>query len=379
MKPSFARVTSFLPPLIWTAFLWLYIIVASRRGVPAFLRPREGQGSRDRPFRDFPVLYLVRPRPPSSGRRRIIGHAPCHARKELEAACVDADRLACFRGLPRRVRYHPVGRHRLAPGDLLRLRGDGRSAADIKDDGARNGKGTGLLRALRLGGLGCLALVSAGRWLSAGFDGSVPFSGPSWGTAYAGLQLIGVLDPILPQLALLFFFAWALRLVLSPLLRKARTSDGDRSAWEGALARSGLGWPGRGLSLLLLGIAVVLAAFVTICPYLPAVNPGSSLVGVDVYFCYSHVLDSTLLPSGAGPGAGACVGSAASYAVQRLGAVEMLKGLAYLSGSDNLALETAPAILAVLLAVSTYLLVLEERAGSSPRGSRPSFRPSLLR
>jgi hypothetical protein len=51
--------------------------------------------------------------------------------------------------------------------------------------------------------LAALAVASDARWILGGFDGSIPLSGWSWQPAYVSLQLLGVLHPILPQLALL--------------------------------------------------------------------------------------------------------------------------------------------------------------------------------
>ena len=202
--------------------------------------------------------------------------------------------------------------------------------------------------------MAALALASSARWTLAGFDGSIPLSDWSWQPAYVGLQLLGVLDPILPQLALLFLFAWALRLTLSPYLGQGRSWARERAKDEEAASRAIAWLSSRRLSLALLGIAILLAILIGLYPYLPAVNPNPTLVGVDVQMCYLPVLNSQPLPVG-----GPCGDSAYTYGIQRLGALEMLRGLAALSGSNNLSLEVAPAILAPLLTVSTYLLVLE--------------------
>lgn len=186
-----------------------------------------------------------------------------------------------------------------------------------------------------------VAEAGAARWVLGGFDGTPPFSGLSWYPAVVSAQLLGMAFPILPEIVLLFFFSWALRLGLGSLGLLSWPADGQMEAAGG-----------RRVPILLLLAGVAIAAFVGAYPYLGAVNPSSTLVGVDVRSCYSHLLQNM-------PVSSPCGNIPVSYAGERAGALWVLEGLVALTGSVNVALEVAPALWGAFLAVATFLLVKE--------------------
>ena len=117
-----------------------------------------------------------------------------------------------------------------------------------------------------------VTLPAAVRWVLNGFEGSAPLSDQSWSFAYMELQLANALQPITPRLFLIFSAMWVLRLLL----------------WRRGLEDSS---KGEDVSTLVTWIIVAsstaLAAFVGSYPYLQAVNPSLSLVGVDTKGYYN--------------------------------------------------------------------------------------------
>ena len=352
MKPPSTRI-ALVPPLVWNAFLWLYIVIASDAAFQPFYALVRGRGAVIYPSAitlfsrstDLDLFFAV------SAMLLIVhfvlfGRGAVKAPRALLAWLCFAVCLAAFAATAS-LFFIPL----LGLASILAVASGARRTSDLT--GVAAGRILGYFALFVVAVLAALSLASGARWTLGGFDGSVPLSGWSWQSAYVGLQLLGVLDPILPQLALLFFFVWAVRLALSPFLHRESSWEADRVEGEPP-SSSTSGLSSSKLLLALLGISVFLAIFVALYAYLPAVNPKSGLVGVDVQMCYSHLLNSQPVPVG-----GVCGDSASTYGVQRLGAVEMLRGLAALSGSNSLALEIAPAILAPLLTVSTFLLVLE--------------------
>ena len=139
--------------------------------------------------------------------------------------------------------------------------------------------------------LAAMEVASAGRWLLGGADGSIPFSDNSWSASLANLDLSDLLYPILPRLALLFFASILIRLAY-PMYR-----ENLKNLWGWLSVQLGLANEpapldgelgiGRGLAAIILVVASATAAIVGLYPYLPAVNPGSVLVGVDVSGFYA--------------------------------------------------------------------------------------------
>lgn len=213
-------------------------------------------------------------------------------------------------------------------------------------------KPSGLLATSALFFVSVLALVGvagAVRWVVGGFGGSPPLHGATWYPAIASAQLLGTLAPMIPEIALLFFFGWAVRLGLGSLHKGEWAHDGESPR------------PARDLklSLYLLLAGTVVAAFVGAYPYLKAVNPSSILVGVDVRACYLPVLQNAPTGSPCGGPHPAPGSLAALWGADRSGAVWVLVQLAAAAGSPGAALKLAPALWGVFLAVSTWVFVME--------------------
>jgi len=351
---SAMRMAPFIPALVWTAFLCLYIVVASVAEFQPFYLLIRGRGAAI-----YPSAIVLLSRPVDLALFLVVSAAliAVHFLLLGRDSVKDSGALLALVGFVVSLAGFAVTTSALFIA-LLGISSIVLVAADAERASLIAGVATE--RTLRYFApcvaavLAALAVASNARWVLSGFDGSLLLSGWSWQPAYVSLQLLGVLHPILPQLALLFFFAWGLRLALSPVLHLAGSWKADLVKGEDSPSQSSTWLSSRRLSLTFLGVAVAVAVFVAVYPYLPAVNPRSMLVGVDTQMCYSHLLNSQPVPVG-----GVCGNSAYTYGIQRLGALEMLRGLAALSGSNAFALEASPAILAPLLTVSTYLLVLE--------------------
>ena len=357
------RVALLAPALVWSAFLSLYVVVASDAEFQPFYLLIRGRGAVI-----YPSAIVLLSRPADLDLFLVVSAMLLAAHLLLfgRDSVKDIGALLAFVGFAASLAGFAVTTSAL----FIALLGIS-SIVLVVTDARRASLIAGLATARILVYfascvavvLATLAVASGARWVLAGFDGSIPLTGWSWQPAYVGLQLLGVLGPVLPQLALLFFFAWVLRVALSPLLHLVGPWTADLVRGEDPHSQATTWLSSRRLSQTILGLAVALAIFVAVYPYLPAVNPKSMLVGVDTQMCYSHLLNSQPVPVG-----GVCGNSAYTYGIQRLGALEMLRGLAALTGSNSLALKVAPVILAPLLTVSTYILVFEGTGDSFTAG-----------
>lgn len=163
----------------------------------------------------------------------------------------------------------------------------------------------------------------------------------------AGLQLVAVLDPFLPELLLAFLFSWVVFLAL-PAMSRLGLKVPERDAPAPA-PRPMNGW---GVSLALLAVGLAVATFAAMYPYFSAVNPGRLYAGVDIRYCYSNILAGL-------PVSGPCGNSGAYYELTHYGTFLLLKGLVAATGSIQSALQAAPPLLGALLVVSSFILALE--------------------
>lgn len=196
-----------------------------------------------------------------------------------------------------------------------------------------------------------VAVLGALGWIANGFISGAPLEGGLWTPAKIDLQLLGLVYTALPELVILFFFSWVIRLLLPPhqpfLGQWARLSE-ESGQTPQPLAKLADGpWP-----LLLLGAGVLLAVFVGVYPYLPAINPTGMFVGVDVNHCYSLWVNNL-------PGNTICGPLGSVFGNERAGALWALQGMAFLMGSSDVAVKSSFGLFSILLVISTYVLVLE--------------------
>ncbi|MEM4310949.1 MAG: hypothetical protein QXX95_00975 [Nitrososphaerales archaeon] len=177
-----------------------------------------------------------------------------------------------------------------------------------------------------------ITLPSALRWLLNGFDGSKPFTDFSWAPSFTELQLANSLQPIAPRLFLIFTSMWLLRVAL---WRKTFNIESNKVFNRGCRAK------------LTLAASLILAVYVGLYPYLPALNPSSTLVGVDTHYYYTQMKFYVNLD----------VRSILSEASRSDRALYLLlqQSIASLLGIE-IAARATPAILIASLTISTYYL-----------------------
>jgi len=196
-----------------------------------------------------------------------------------------------------------------------------------------------------------IEIISSLRWILNGFDGIQPFSNATWNLAFLELQATNIFQPILPRLFVLFSAAWLLRLLLIPYEKTAdRFVTGIRnfippSAGENHRENKF----GKHSHKIILSLSVIMALFIGIYSYLPALNPSSLLVSVDVNFYYTHMENSVNLD----------ISSFLSNIIQqdRVLFLVFQQVIVSLTGSTDLAIRVIPAILGVLLTISVYYFV----------------------
>jgi hypothetical protein len=189
------------------------------------------------------------------------------------------------------------------------------------------------------------------RWVLNGFDGVQPFSDVTWNIAFIELQATNIFQPILPRLFILFSAAWLLRLLLIPYEKTAMRfvtgilNFSSLSVGENHREREF----GKQTHKIILAIAIIMALFIGIYPYLPALNPSSLLVSVDVNFYFTHMENSVNLD----------IFSFLSNIIQqdRVLFLVFQQIIVSLTGSTDLAIRVIPAILGVLLTISVYYFV----------------------
>ncbi len=197
--------------------------------------------------------------------------------------------------------------------------------------------------------------VSAARWVLDAFDGAPPLKDWTWRACALGLRLLNQPYWLMPGLILLLFLSWPLRLLLGAFWENLQRRFARFSSRFAPAGSQGGGWlESKRLPPLLLVVSLAGSLFVGSYPYLHAINPKSILVGYDVRTFYYHSLQQMLGQSPLG---------AVSYSLEnaRTGFLLFQYFVALLTGSAGLAVRVVPALLALLLTVSTYFFV---RAGT---------------
>jgi len=191
-----------------------------------------------------------------------------------------------------------------------------------------------------------VTFLAAVRWVLNGFDGFQSFSDISWGVALLDLKMNSMLNPILPRLFILFSAAWVLRLLIpvEHILKKLKTRHINlKPSLDSSTSKSG-----RPVKIILIS-ALVTAVFIGVYPYLPALNPSSQLVSVDVGFYYKILKDSANLDP---------VTFLSNIVKQdRMLYLALQQTVATVTGSPDLTIRVMPAILAALLTLSVYTLI----------------------
>jgi hypothetical protein len=201
--------------------------------------------------------------------------------------------------------------------------------------------------------------ASGVRWVLNALDGGVPLEGWDWSASLLGLKLLNQAYWLMPGLILLLFVSWLLRLFLEAWRGLELTLDwsapkkyfaGLWSRLTQARTQGDTWWESNRSANILLVASLAGSLFVGLYPYLHAINPSSILVGYDVRMAYSPYLKHMLGQDPLG---------AVAYSLHndRGGFLLFQYLLALLTGSADLALRAVPALLALLLTVSTYFFV----------------------
>ena len=196
-----------------------------------------------------------------------------------------------------------------------------------------------------------IGVISFMRWILNGFDGVQPFSDSTWNIAFLELQATNIFQPILPRLFVLFSAAWLLRLLIIPYEKTVRRfvtgihNFIPPQVGENHREREF----GKQTHKIILAIAIIMALFIGMYPYLPALNPSSLLVSVDVNYYFTYMENSVNLN----------IFSFLSNIIQEDRALFLVfqQVIVSLTGSTDLAIRIIPAILSVLLTISVYYFV----------------------
>jgi hypothetical protein len=197
-----------------------------------------------------------------------------------------------------------------------------------------------------------IEVPTATRWIINGLDGQAYASNLSWNTAILDLQITNVLQPVLPRLFALFAATIPLTILFTPyektvrrILRKLLKPKPLNNPVHPKSSNSG-----RKAANIIFAASVVAAVFIGIYPYLPAVNPTSKMVSVDAGYYYNMTQSAT--------GVDASVIIAKIFQQDHMLYLLLQQGVATLTGSPDLTIRIMPPILALLLTITTYLLIL---------------------
>ncbi len=214
-----------------------------------------------------------------------------------------------------------------------------------------------------------ISIVEAGslvRWITAGFTGEVPFSDSSWRLSMLDMQFSNVLYPWLPRIMLIFLFSWILRAlypyyqgILTRLVSPVRARVFAQSRTRLDELRDA-----HISNKVMLFFGLIFAILVSVYPYLPGVNPEGKLVGVDTPF----YLDKLEEGVGSNP-------LAVAFSTDRTLLHILASGLNLILNNPELVMKVLPAILSVLLVLSTFILVKTATRSSSIAGLAALFTP----
>jgi hypothetical protein len=200
--------------------------------------------------------------------------------------------------------------------------------------------------------------VSGARWAINALDGAPPLEGWTWSPSILGLKLLNQPYWLMPGLILLLFVSWLPRLLLEAYWKGLKEYFAKLSLRFTASGEIGTEWMASDrLPPLIVLASLAGALFVGFYPYLHVINPHSTLIGYDVNTVYNssaqHMFSENPL-------------SAVSYSLNNDRTVFLLFQyfLALVAGSVYLAVRGVPALLAVMLTISTYFFV---RAGTKDR------------
>ena len=197
-------------------------------------------------------------------------------------------------------------------------------------------------------------VAAAARWVAGGFIPGLPFGDASWKISFVEMQFVNTLYLVAPRIMLIFLLSWLFALL-------SRHYPEPIKRWLIALQARPPGTavlrPGSPLDTvrksnllpnLLLTLGLALAIYISAYPYLPAVNPGGKIVGVDTPY-YLEKLESAR-GSSAGP-------FPVALSDDRILLHLLNYALSLSTGDPALTLKILPAVLSVLLVVSTFFFV----------------------
>jgi len=217
--------------------------------------------------------------------------------------------------------------------------------------------------------LSLISIVQAGslvRWITAGFTGEVPFSDSSWGLSMLEMQFANVLYPWLPRIMLIFLFSWILRAlypyyqsVLAKVISPIRVRVFAQSRPEQEKVQDS-----RISNKVMLLFGLIFAILVSAYPYLPGVNPEGKLVGVDTPF-YLEKLEEGVVSNP----------FTVALGTDRTLLHLLVSGLNLILNNPELVMKVLPALLSVLLVLSTFFLVKTAGRSSSVAGLAALFTP----
>ena len=221
------------------------------------------------------------------------------------------------------------------------------------------GRVLSLIFVLLAGSTAVVFAFSGARWALNAVDGLAPLRGWSWSPSVLALRLLNEPYRLMPGLILLLFLAWPLRLLLGAYRRSHRKYHARLRLSFAAPISPGTDWmTSSRIPLLAMLASLAGSLFVGAYPYLHTINPKSThFIGYDVNIFYYHFLHHML---------GLSPLSAVGYSLKnaRAGFLILQYALALLTGSAGLAIRVVPAILGVLLAITTYFFV---KTGSGDR------------